>query len=127
MWRRLSIVYINIGKVVEALQRARIDAWLPANEKELNHLFIRIGYTETSDEGVKVQIQGSSLNEFANKVGLEFMSLGGFVSCVLQTMRASIELTKRTIKENQTTWRKLIDRRDFVSCLFWMPPKRTMS
>jgi 5S rRNA maturation endonuclease (ribonuclease M5) len=103
MWRRLSIVvYMNLGKIVEALARAGIDARLPANEDELNRLFIPVSYMETVDDGAKVEIHGGSLNEFATKVGLEFMSLEGFVSCVLQTMKASIELTKCKTKENQT-------------------------
>lgn len=102
MWRRLSIVvYMNIGKMVEALKRAGIEARLPANEDELNHRFIPVTYSETIEGGLTVETQGGSLNEFANKVGLEFMSLEGFVNCVMQTMKATVEIAKSKAKAFQ--------------------------
>jgi hypothetical protein len=101
MWRRLSIVvYLNIGKMVEALKEAGINARLPANEDELNHQFIPITYSGKIDGDSIVTTSGGDLNEFANKVGFEFMSLEGFLSCVRQTVDAAIELTKRKAAES---------------------------
>lgn len=95
LWRRLSIiVYINIGKIVEALERAGIGARVPASEEELNGLFTPTTYRESAGDGSVVEIRGGNLNEFANKIGFEFMSLDGFVSCVSQSMRAAVEATK---------------------------------
>ena len=99
MWRRLSIVvYMNIGKMVEALKLAGIEARVPADEDELNHQFIPITFSETLDDGSIVKVGGGDLNEFANKVGLEFMSLEGFVSCALQTMTGAVELAKSKVR-----------------------------
>jgi hypothetical protein len=95
LWRRLMItVYINIGKIVEALERAGIEARVPDDDDELNGLFIPTGFREVLDDGSVVEIRGGNLNEHANKVGFEFMSLDGFVSCVSQLMRAGVEATK---------------------------------
>jgi hypothetical protein len=75
------------------------DARVPANEDELNHQFIPIAYSETLDDGSIFKVRGGDLNEFANKVGLEFMSLEGFVSCVLQTMRGAVEVAKSKVRD----------------------------
>lgn len=94
MWRRLSIVvYMNINQMVEALKGHGIEARVPANENELNRLFIPIVYSASVADNQTVEIRGS-LAEFANKVGFEFMSLDGFVSCVSQTIAGMIEITK---------------------------------
>jgi hypothetical protein len=95
LWRRLTIAaYINIGKIVEALERAGIKARVPSGEEELNGLFIPTSFSETLDDGSTVNIRGGNLNEYANKIGFEFMSLDGFVSCVSQSMRAAVETAK---------------------------------
>ena len=95
MWRRLSIiVYINIGKIVEALQRSGISAKVPRTEEELGRYFIPVKYKEILADGSEVNIQGASLSEFAAKIAFEFMSLQGFLECVSQTMHALVEIAK---------------------------------
>lgn len=95
MWRRLSIVvYINIGKIVEALEKIGISARVPKSQIELNELFIPFTYQAALPDGSVINIRGGNLNNIATKVAFEFMSLEGFTESVSQTIKALIEVTK---------------------------------
>jgi hypothetical protein len=60
-------VYINIGKIVEALERAGIEPRVPDDDEELNSLFIPTGFREIQDDGSAVEIRGGNLNEHAKR------------------------------------------------------------
>lgn len=96
LWGRLTIiVIINISKIVEALELSGIKARIPNNEAELNNQFIPIRYKTTLSDNSEIEIQGGNLNEFANKIGFEFMSLDGFLSCVNQSISSLVNITSK--------------------------------
>lgn len=98
LWRRLTIIVsINIGKIVEALERniPGLSARVPENEEELNNFFIPITYEKELPDGSIVSIhRGGNLNDIAASVAFEFMSLEGFVESVSQAIATMLEVVE---------------------------------
>jgi hypothetical protein len=94
--RRLTIiVFINIGKLVEALHGVKgLSARVPKDGSELMKLFIPATYEQPLPDGSKILIRGVNLNEFAAKVAFEFLSLEGFVECVSHALKTVADAAK---------------------------------
>jgi hypothetical protein len=92
MWGRLIIVvFININKIVKALETIGVSARPPKNERELSSVFIPISAEVDVPGGKRLYLQGGDLNKIAAGVVFEFLSLEEFVKSVAQMIDVSVE------------------------------------
>lgn len=102
--RLFFLVEVNVGKVVEALERAGLKARMPAHEVEFNELFIPVSKQVDLPDGDRLEITNhdDTLKRLAAKIPYEFLSLDGFVSCVTQMVEALVEVGKARAAANDT-------------------------
>ena len=88
MWGRLAIiVFVNLGKVVEALRNSEINARLPHDKKEFSELFIPILQKISLPDGKHAEVQlGSGI--LGARLAYEYLSLQGFVGLVSEILRS---------------------------------------
>lgn len=92
MWGRLTfITYVNIGKLVEAVNVTDLRASIP-NEEERATLIFPVSQVITRPDGYVTELHLGSLREYLTLVTHEFLSLKGFVDILLRLANTLAEL-----------------------------------
>ena len=95
IWDRLEIMtFVNLGRIVEAINNAGLNARLPKNEKEFSEMFIPTYTTTNTSDGTEVNIQLSGMHYFAHRILYEFITLQTFIDFLLIMTEAAVKNVK---------------------------------
>jgi hypothetical protein len=98
LWRRLVIiVFVNLGRLVEALRAAGLDARLPADDGELHRDGIPISATIDGADGVWMSLTLGGMYRYTQRIFDRFLSLDGYVRLICQIVDSAKEARSKDI------------------------------
>lgn len=101
MWGRLTVmVFVDLGRLVQALNGIGVDARLAINDEEFRRFLIPASKRKVFGKRW-VDLQLGDMRYFANKLFYEFQSLKGFTSAVCQTVETATEAARNNLWGSQ--------------------------
>lgn len=96
MWGRLAvIIYVNLGKLVEAIERSGLRTQVPTSPEEFKRQFLPIWTQVDLPNGMRSIGHLAGLPwEFAAKMAYEFLGVDGFVTLAVQAVEALLEAAR---------------------------------
>lgn len=88
---RLTVhVFVNLGKLVAAVERTGLSARLPKGDAEVASRFVPVWTEVGLPDGSRVQVELHGLAHTAAKIAYEFLSVAGFVDIVTAMVREGV-------------------------------------
>lgn len=102
LWGRLQIfVFINLGRLVEALGDAGVQAELPKSKKQLHDDFLSLRIEKTLSTGQQVFGHLGNMHLYADKIVHEFMSIQAFVDLIKGIADGSMAAIENEVAESK--------------------------
>jgi len=91
MWGRvtISVLVVNLGKIVAALEEIRLEVKLPKDKEEFEQFLPPISAQRVLSDGRIVKVELHQIRSIAQKMFYEFLSIPGFVRLIQGYIDAS--------------------------------------
>jgi hypothetical protein len=106
--RLMFIVQVNLGRVVEALRAAGVEAMIPARQLGIPEQFLLIRHEQPMPDGMVAHVEFHRAKCHVIKFWYEFLSLEAFVSMIKESLQTAVRHYPTLIEQSSSKQDRIV-------------------